>query len=56
MYFDNEREAFMRITLLMIMTLATCTTAMAQAESFFAQVVLQGVTFQVESPNNSSIN
>jgi len=56
MYFDNEREAFMRITLLVIMTLATCTTAMAQAESFFAQVVLQGVTFQVESPNNSSIN
>ena len=28
----------------------------AQAESFFAQMVLQGVTFQVESPNDRSIN
>lgn len=27
-----------------------------QAEPFFAQMVLQGVTFQVDSPNNSSIN
>ena len=28
----------------------------AQAEPFFAQMVLQGVTFQVESPNEGSIN
>lgn len=28
----------------------------AQAEPFFAQLVLQDVTFQVESPNDSSIN
>lgn len=28
----------------------------AFAEDFFAQMVLQGVTFQVESPNDSSIN
>jgi hypothetical protein len=28
----------------------------AHAEPFFAQMVLQGVTFQVESPNDSSIN
>lgn len=29
---------------------------LAQAESFFAQRVLKGVTFRVESPNDSSIN
>ena len=28
----------------------------ARAEPFFAQMVLRGVTFQVESPNYSSIN
>ena len=40
-----------------------CATAVAaffsttvHAEPFFAQLVLQGVTFQVESPNDSSIN
>jgi hypothetical protein len=30
--------------------------ASVQAEPFFAQMVLQDVTFQVESPNDSSIN
>jgi hypothetical protein len=46
------------------MTKAQCLTVVlvagltlpAHAESFFAQMVLQGVTFQVESPNDSSIN
>lgn len=34
---------------------AACSTTV-QAEPFFAEMVLQGVTFQVESPNDSSIN
>jgi hypothetical protein len=37
-------------------TLAAVFSTTVQAESFFAQMVLQGVTFQVESPNDSSIN
>ena len=35
---------------------AAAFSATVQAEPFFAQMVLQSVTFQVESPNNSSIN
>lgn len=34
---------------------AACSTTV-QGEPFFAEMVLQGVTFQVESPNDSSIN
>ena len=36
--------------------LAAVFSTTVQAEPFFAQMVLQGVTFQVESPNDSSIN
>ena len=44
-------------TKLMVATaLAAVFSTTVQAESFFAQTVLQGVTFQVESPNDSSIN
>ena len=35
---------------------ALCMSVSASAEDFFAQKVLQEVTFQVESPNDSSIN
>ena len=47
----------MKDTKLVVVTalLAALSTAV-QAEPFFAQMVLQGVTFQVESPNDSSIN
>ena len=36
--------------------LAAVFSTTVQAEPFFAQMVLQGVTFQVESPNDSSLN
>jgi hypothetical protein len=37
-------------------TLATVFSTAVTAEPFFAQMVLQDVTFQVESPNDGSIN
>jgi hypothetical protein len=40
----------------LIAILAACTMNHAWAEPFFAQMVLQDVTFQVESPNEGSIN
>jgi hypothetical protein len=40
----------------LVFLFALFTSASAFAEDFFAQMVLQGVTFQVESPNDSSIN
>ena len=45
-----------RLRLLITATLAAVLSPIAQAEPFFAQMVLQGVTFQVESRNDSSIN
>ena len=45
-----------RLRLLITATLAAVLSPIAQAEPFFAQMVLQGVTFQVESLNDSSIN
>jgi hypothetical protein len=42
--------------LLVTATLAAVFSNTVKAEPFFAQMVLQGVTFQVESPNDSSIN
>lgn len=41
---------------MLVFLFALFTSASAFAEDFFAQMVLQGVTFQVESPNDSSIN
>jgi hypothetical protein len=41
---------------LLVLFVALFTSVSAFAEDFFAQMVLQGVTFQVESPNDSSIN
>jgi hypothetical protein len=46
----------MKKTLWLAVILAGGLSISAQAEPFFAQMVLQGVTFQVESPNDSSIN
>jgi hypothetical protein len=46
----------MKRTLLVSVILLGGLAISAQAEPFFAQMVLQGVTFQVESPNESSIN
>jgi len=42
--------------LIVATALAAVLSTVVQAEPFFAQMVLQGVTFQVESPNDSSIN
>ena len=42
--------------LIIAIALGTVFSNTVQAEPFFAQMVLQGVTFQVESPNDSSIN
>ena len=42
--------------ILVIASLAVVFSSTVNAEPFFAQMVLQGVTFQVESPNDSSIN
>ena len=42
--------------LMVTIALAAFFSTTVQAEPFFAQMVLQGVTFQVESPNDSSIN
>ena len=39
-----------------VVAAALVTAAAAQPKPFFARLVLQGVTFQVESPNDSSIN
>ena len=41
---------------ILISLLALLLSGMAHADDFFAQMVLQDVTFQVESPNDSSIN
>jgi hypothetical protein len=41
---------------ILISLLAVLLTGMAHAEDFFARMVLQDVTFQVESPNVGSIN
>jgi hypothetical protein len=46
----------MSTRLFLIASFAASISATVQAEPFFAQMVLQGVTFQVESPNDSSIN
>lgn len=47
----------MKDTKLIVATaLLAALSTTVQAEPFFAQMVLQGVTFQVESPNDSSIN
>ena len=46
----------MRETVCLWTVLAGIGAISAHAESFFAQMVLQGVTFQVESANDSSIN
>ena len=52
-----DSEIFsIRLRLLITATLAAALSSMAQAEPFFGQRVLQEVTFQVESPNDSSIN
>jgi hypothetical protein len=40
----------------MASTLAAGVSSKTHAEPFFAQLIVQGVTFQVESPNDSSIN
>jgi hypothetical protein len=40
----------------LVIVFAFFVSGSAYAEAFFAQMVLQGVTFQVESPNDSSIN
>ncbi len=40
----------------MVFIVASLVLVSAFAEDFFAQMVLQGVTFQVESPNQGSIN
>lgn len=42
--------------LTMVTVLVVVCSALVQAEPFLAQMVLHGVTFQVESPNDSSIN
>lgn len=42
--------------LIVASALAAVVSTTVQAEPFFAKMVLQGVTFQVESPNDSSIN
>jgi hypothetical protein len=41
---------------LVLVVLALCVSFSTYADDFFAQRVLQDVTFQIESPNNSSIN
>jgi len=46
----------MSTKLLVTATLAVVFSTTVKAEPFFAQMVLQDVTFQVESPNDSSIN
>jgi hypothetical protein len=48
----------LRMTRLLVLSvaLAASTSNYAGAEPFFAQLVLQDVTFQVESPNAGSIN
>lgn len=46
----------MNTKLIVTTALAAFVSTTVQAEPFFAQMVLQGVTFQVESPNDSSIN
>jgi hypothetical protein len=48
----------LRMTRLLVLSvaLAASTSNYAGAEPFFAQLVLQDVTFQVESPNEGSIN
>jgi hypothetical protein len=46
----------MKKMLLLIAALAVSASSYAWAEPFFAQLVLQNVTFQVESPNEGSIN
>ena len=40
----------------LLMALSAQAGAQSPSQPFFAQMVLQGVTFQVESPNDSSIN
>ena len=39
-----------------LLTLAPASVRAGASQPFFAQMVLQGVTFQVESPNDSSMN
>lgn len=46
----------MHIKRLITAALVAVFSTAVKAEPFFAQMVLQGVTFQVESPNDSSIN
>lgn len=46
----------MKRTLVLTVALAASTSNYALADPFFAQMVLQDVTFQVESPNEGSIN
>jgi hypothetical protein len=46
----------MKKILVLIIALAASAANYARAEPFFAQLVLQDVTFQVESPNEGSIN
>ncbi|HEY5762873.1 MAG TPA: PliI family lysozyme inhibitor of I-type lysozyme [Rhodocyclaceae bacterium] len=51
---DNLKGASFLLVLLASMSASL--HAEAPSRPFFAQQVLQGVTFQIESPNNSSIN
>lgn len=44
------------LRLVMVPVLAVTASSMTHADPVFAQRVLQGVTFQVQSPNDSSIN
>jgi len=46
----------MKKSLVLTIALAVSAAPYARAEPFFAQLVLQGVTFRVESPNEGSIN
>jgi hypothetical protein len=39
-----------------LLTLVPASLRAGPSQPFFAQIVLQGVTFQVESPNDSSVN
>lgn len=53
---ENLKRASFLLVSLASMSASLHAEAGAPSRPFFAQQVLQGVTFQIESPNNSSIN
>ena len=49
-------KAALCVALLMLASTSLCAAEGGPSRPFFAQMVLQGVTYQVETPNDSSIN